>query len=82
MYINELQLVLQESFTSLHADDSTLLLVIIKDHHRGLEMDTVRLTVTKFFKSHENRLHHPNVEAIHLLDTAEIVEKSEEDKVI
>ena len=46
------------------------------DIHRDLEMDTVEKVISKYARSHEQRLlHHVNVEAIHLLDNTNIVRR-------
>lgn len=43
------------------------------DLHRDLQMDTIEQTITRFAKSHEQRLHqHVNVEAIQLLDNTDL----------
>lgn len=46
------------------------------DIHRDLKMDTVDQTITKFARSHEQRLHnHVNIEAIQLLDTTDLTRR-------
>jgi len=44
------------------------------DLHRDLQMEMVRNKIAKFAKKHDEKLlHHVNVEAIHLLDSSDLV---------
>jgi hypothetical protein len=45
------------------------------DFHRDLKLEMVTAEIKMFARKHEERLHHHNVEAIHLLDNSELLRR-------
>ena len=45
------------------------------DLRTDLQMEMATNEIEKFAKNHEERLHHVNMEAIHLLDNSELVRR-------